>query len=227
MACAVKPVAVKDGFLFNTDGCSINGSFLPPSKTDGYCFVLLHGLGSDHHEWKKFSEALETAGWGHLAYDARGHGGSTADKDGNPVSYRYFINEWSKMAADLGNAVKFLKRNRIDEGRIIIVGASLGANVALNYCAGNPAIPLLVLLSPGIQYASVRTPEVMEEYGDRGLIISASPQDAYAYRSSKMLMNRVKGKDKALFIDGEGSLHGAGILNAEKIKLLINHIGNF
>ena len=225
-ACAVKPADVEDGFLFDADGCRINGSFLPPSKPDGYCFILLHGLGSDHKEWKEFSRTLEAAGWGYLAYDARGHGGSSADKKGNPVSYRYFINEWSKMVPDLGLAVKFLKRNRISDRRIIVVGASLGANVALSYCAGNPAIPILVMLSPGIEYATIRTPEAINEYGDRRLVISASPQDTYAYRSSKLLMNKVSNRNKTLFIEGEGALHGAGILTTEKIELLLRYLGS-
>jgi len=216
--CAVKPAVISGGFLFDVDGCSIYGSFTPPVKPGGSCFILLHGLGSSQDEWDNFCKALKAKGYGCLSYDARGHGKSSADKKGNPVDYRYFINEWRRMVTDLGAAVKFLGKNNTDRANIIIVGASLGANVALNYCAEDSSITQLVLLSPGIEYAGIRTPEVISRYAGR-LIISASPEDRYAYRSGKILG---RNSSKAFFIEGDGALHGANILKEEKIKELLN-----
>lgn len=220
-ACAVKPAAIKDGFLFDVAGCRFYGSFTPPVKPGGSCFILLHGLGSNHNEWDGFRKALKAKGYGCLSYDARGHGKSSADKKGNPVNYRYFINEWRGMAADLGAAVEFLEKNNTGRADIIIAGASLGANIALNYCAGEPSITQLVLLSPGIEYAGIRTPEVISRYAGR-LIISASPEDRYAYQSSKILEKAFKGN--GFFIEGDGAFHGAGILTVEKIKELLDCI---
>jgi pimeloyl-ACP methyl ester carboxylesterase len=235
--CFRNPEAVNDGYLFNVQGCRIYGSFIPPPNVllcktihgglppqEGKgkdCFILLHGLGSNHYEWQKLCDALTTRGYGYLAYDVRGHGKSIEDKDGNPVNYKYFTNDWQKMTGDLGRGVKFLKSRGIREKNIIIIGASLGANIALNYYVAHPGISLPVLLSPGMEYARIEIGRAIENYGYKALIVMASPGDTYAWNSSVSIVHSVHG---AVFISGEGALHGANMLTDEKIKSLIDNI---
>jgi len=219
-----KPVS--DGFLFDVDGCRIYGSFLPPVEPDKYCFILLHGLGSSHREWEYFCNCLKSRKFGYLAIDERGHGKSVYDAGGNAVDYRKFkLYDWQKLIADMRLAVKYLNRHGIRDENIIIVGASIGANISINYCAWDNRINCAVLLSPGQEYAGIKINKAIYEYGSRRLVIAASPLDPYAYMSMKMIASKLPAKKDLYVIEGEGDSHGAKLLNEKKIKELFEILG--
>lgn len=156
---------------------------------------MLHGLSSSKEEWKPLMLELEKIQWGYLAYDARGHGESSVKKgaDGEPVGYRYFGppkrgSPWERMINDLGAAVYFLTHERSgDPNRIYVAGASLGANVTLNYAAltGKPAG--IILLSPGLDYRGVKTGSAIKKVGKLAVLIVAHPNDHYSFESSQKL----------------------------------------
>ena len=220
----------KDARFTTRDGVILTGDFFPPSRKEKVTFILLHGLGSSRREWDDFTERLRKRGYGCLAYDLRGHGESTKKEYGKEVDYRKFLrpgplSEWSLMVEDLGQAVKYLKRKGIRKQRIGLMGASLGANIALLYTSKERTLPLTVLLSPGWNYAGLDTTLAIREYGVRPLALVASPKDSYAYQTS-VLMHRIVSQNNpgAVFLKGKGGEHGVQMLKGRLKEQLLKWI---
>jgi len=200
------------------DGVVIKANFKKP-QNNKTTFILLHGLGSSKNEWQSFADKLQKYGYGFFAYDARGHGESTFYTNKGPIDYRTFGysgdgSNWSKMPSDLASTLDYLKTNlSIKPSKVGIMGASLGANVALIFAADNKIIQQIVLLSPGLNYAGVKTEQSIESFNKRPIFIAASPGDTYAYNSSQILYSKIKQNKNAVFQNGSASLHGVAMFN--------------
>ena len=190
-----KPAAVS---LVAADGRRLAAVYAPPSKGKGMV-VCLHGLGAQKEEWAPLLARLEKEGWGYLAYDARGHGDSsqTRSAEGYPDEWRRFGppgrgSPWRKMIDDAGAAVAFLAKSDVPRTSVVLAGASLGANVALNYAALSSGIGGAVLLSPGLNYQGIETLAVAERAGALPVLLVASRADGYAFQSAKALASRLE-----------------------------------
>ena len=92
------------------------------------------------------------------------------------------------MMADVKAARAFLAtRREVVPNRIGIAGASIGANLAILFAAGDPTVRSLVLLSPGIDYRGLRPEAAMKKYGDRPALLVASQEDNYSTNSARQL----------------------------------------
>ncbi len=109
---------------------------LPNTQEESYpAIILIHQGGSSHKEWLELPifNALLKEGYALLAYDVRLHGES--GKDGE---FSDLFNNPKRAPLDLLAAIKFLKQDkRIDNNRIGIIGASIGANLACVAAASN------------------------------------------------------------------------------------------
>jgi pimeloyl-ACP methyl ester carboxylesterase len=103
-------VPAGDGWLAGTD------------TGTGEPIVLLHGLASTHRWWDLVAQRLP--GFRVVRFDQRGHGGSSATRDGYDIGH---------LAAD---ALAVL--DALDLGRAVLAGHSLGAAVALRVAAARP-----------------------------------------------------------------------------------------
>jgi alpha-beta hydrolase superfamily lysophospholipase len=141
-------------------------------------------LGRSREDWRVVADRLADAGIHALSIDFRGHGGSSVGPpaaDGGP--------DLSRMALDVKAAAVFLA-SRTDlaiPSAIGIAGASLGANVAIISAAADESIKSLALLSPSLDYRSLRAEAPMRKYGARPALIVAGTNDPYAMRSEKEL----------------------------------------
>lgn len=177
------------------DGLMLAATYCPPVGGHGV-LLMLHGLDSNRSEWGVFSAAAQAAGWGTLAYDARGHGETVS---GKAKGFRAFGpavpgSQWDRMPDDLDAAVRFLNGKGIKTHDVSILGASLGANVAVKYCARGGETRALVLMSPGLNYAEFRPDNDFPSVKAPRLII-VSPADRYAYASSVKLASLAPGTD--------------------------------
>ena len=185
--------------LRTEDGVHIKGTYYRPPASHAPGIVLLHMLGRNRKDWDAFARQLQAAGYGVLAIDLRGHGESEGQR------------EWQKMTQDAASAVAFIRsRPEIDPDRIALIGASIGANIAINYAANDPGIQGVALLSPGMDYHGVTTPEAVEAYGKRPLFLAASSEDTYAYGSVQELGKLAQGRVQLILFDGQG--HGTQML---------------
>lgn len=134
--------------LLTSDETQIAGIYIPGSLPFGV--VMLHMLPTDKSSYDMIAQKLNIAGYHTLAIDLRGHGESGGGE------YQNFTDEQhQKSIFDVMAAVDYLHRQ--DEHiKIGLMGASIGANLAMQYAAANQT-EFLVLLSPGLNYHGVET----------------------------------------------------------------------
>lgn len=203
------------------DGMTLVGELhLPPGNPEGATvqkaplLVLLHRRSGDRGDWKGLIPRLVKAGYAVFAIDLRGHGESIL-RHGAKVSFRGFSHkEYAKMPGDLGLMLQAPApfQDRVDLEKVGVIGASIGANVALVAAAQHRQIKALVLLSPGLDYWRIRTEEAMLDYGERPVLILCGEADVYAASSSRLLFALAKGpRNLTLF---PTSAHGTNLLRA-------------
>jgi len=166
--------------------------------------ILLHMLGSDRQVWDEngLANSLVESGYAVLALDMRGHGqtGGTVD--------------WPLVPADLRHVWKhFTSLDTVDPQRTAVVGASIGANLALTTGADQPSIRTVVLLSPGLDYRGVATENPLQQYGQRPILIVASEEDTYAADSARTLADLAQGESQLEIYNGAG--HGTNMFGPQ------------
>jgi uncharacterized protein len=125
------------------DGFRIAALLLQPGRSNGHAVLVCHGLAHNKNSGIRFVQYLLREGYTLLALDFRNHG----DSDGSVTTYGYFEKQ------DLLAAVDFLQSLPGFAGRIGVLGASMGASIALQAAAETDQIHGLVLDSP---FASLR-----------------------------------------------------------------------
>jgi pimeloyl-ACP methyl ester carboxylesterase len=112
-------------FDFESDGLTLVGD-RRPGTTARAPLVFLAGGGQTRHSWDRTAQRLAGAGWETFQLDARGHGDSDWDPDGN-----------YGMEAFVDDLVTFLRRL----GRpAVLVGASLGGITSLTVAGEHPEL---------------------------------------------------------------------------------------
>jgi pimeloyl-ACP methyl ester carboxylesterase len=127
------------------DGVVLSGEQQPGERTP---IVLLHGLTATRRYVVMGSRTLSREGFHVIAYDARGHGRSTAAPD--PRAYDY-----GRLALDLEAVLDTLGLQRA-----VLAGASMGAQTALRLALTRPErVAGLVLITPSFDPAAPRGEE--------------------------------------------------------------------
>lgn len=196
------PTAPEKVTYEGADGLQIAGDLYLPSGQNLPAVMLLHMLGSSRADWVNFAETLADNCYAALAVDMRGHGETGGEAD------------WTKALEDLQRGLQYLEgRPEINGTKTAIVGASIGANMALRTAAVQPEVQTVVLLSPGLDYQGVTTEDALAQYGNRPILIVASEEDSYAADSSQTLASQAQGLTKVQIYQSAG--HGTAMLNNE------------
>ena len=171
---------------FTTDsGLEIAGTIYRPTDREPPWpgVLLLHMIYGQRQDWDAFGKTLAQNGLAALAIDLRGHGETGGEM------------EWELTRLDLDQVWEaFGELPEIDPNRSAVIGASMGANMAVLLGADQPGVRALVLLSPGVNYYQVLTPKPLAEYGERPVLIIASQEDAYAASSAEELLKYARGE---------------------------------
>jgi pimeloyl-ACP methyl ester carboxylesterase len=183
------------------DGLVLRGLFYPgPEKAAGV--LLLHMLGGNKEDWGSLAAALQAAGLAVLAMDMRGHGASGGEPD------------WTAAQDDVRAMLDFLRAQpNVDPERVALVGASIGANLALTGCADHEACRTVVLLSPGLDYHGVTTEDEMPRLGERPVLLVASEDDSYSAQTARTLDGLAQGEHELEMYESAG--HGTAMFNVE------------
>ena len=120
--------------LVATDGVRLEGSYWPGHRTSSPAILLLHGINSSRASFTRHALWLNGLGYGVLAIDFRGHGGSAAV----PRSFGLY------EARDVAAGLAFL-RSGTPNRRVGLIGTSLGGAAALLDDHGPPAVQAMVL----------------------------------------------------------------------------------
>jgi alpha-beta hydrolase superfamily lysophospholipase len=188
----------------STDGTPLVGTFYEPSTKPAAAVVLVHMLGRSRDDWNAVAERLEAAGMMVIAIDLRGHGRSA----GSSVALLPMVDD---VRAALGWVTT---RPGVRPDAVAIVGASLGANLAVLAAADEPAVRTLALLSPSQDYRGLRIDSAaMKKIADRRVWLVGSTQDPYALRTMKELVSSGAGvREQRL---SGAAAHGTNLLSAD------------
>src|SRR5258708_9487467 len=100
-----------------------------PAASPRATVVLLHGVADNRASWRAAIERFTAAGFETIAYDSRAHGASTGDA----CTYGFFEKQDLRRVLDA-----------VDARRVVLVGTSLGAAIALQEAADDPRIGAVI-----------------------------------------------------------------------------------
>ena len=183
--------------LTTADGARLSAVWgQPQGATDGVVFV--HMAGHTREEWSSLADKVYRQGVAVLAIDLRGHGASLNGAAPGSMTDA----DYAKMTADVAAGVAYLRGKGV--ARVSLVGAELGANLAINVAASDPAIGAVVLLSPGQVVKGVPATDATRAYGARPLLLVASNDDAYSARTIGALAAVAVAEDPIKLYDTAG-----------------------
>ncbi len=137
------------------DGVSLAAWWVP--ARNGAAVVLLHGAGDTRSDVLDQAAVLARAGYGVLMYDARGHGRSS----GIGMDFGWYGER------DTAAAVDYLARQPgVTDGRIGLLGLSMGGEVAVGAAGEDPRIRAVV--AEGVTARVAADKVFLDHYGLRG-----------------------------------------------------------
>lgn len=173
--------------------------------------LLLHILPGNRGDFNEFAEFLWQKGYNVLNIDERGHGDSEAWSSETGSWQEFTQADYDRMIYDVEAAAQWLK-DRVSDAELVVIGGSIGANLALLY--GAKAQPkVVVAFSPGLDYHGIKT-EIASRNFRQNLLIVASRDDTYSFESSEKLFEISKASHKE-FIRYEDAGHGTRMFDAE------------
>lgn len=164
--------------LATTDGIRLAADWYAVPQPRGWA-LLLHMMPATKDSYAGLAGALAERGIASLAFDQRGHGGS----DGGPKGYEAFTDaQQQAKRLDVDAGIAYLGGQGMVPERLVVVGASIGANLALQYLAEHPDVPAAVLLSPGMDYRGVFLAPLAAHIAphQRVLLAAGGSDDAYS-----------------------------------------------
>lgn len=161
--------------LTASDGVKIAYNYYEPEgKPPDKFFVLIHMMPAAKESWKEFAELAKTKGHASIAIDLRGHGQSA----GGPDGYKNFSDAQHQASIkDVEAAVKFVLDKGVKPEKITLAGASIGANLALQYLAEHPEIKKGALLSPGLDYRGIKGDDLIRKLHEGQKVWLAAADD--------------------------------------------------
>jgi alpha-beta hydrolase superfamily lysophospholipase len=185
------------------DGTSLAATFYEPSTNPAPGVVLVHMLGRSRDDWNAVADRMEEAGMMVVSLDLRGHGRS----GGSSATL-------APMVDDVRAAIAWLSaRSGVRPGAVAVVGASLGANLAMLAGSNDPGVRAIALLSPSLDYRGVRIDAAtIKKASDKPLWLAASIKDPYALRTIRDLVSSGGAREQRL---SETLAHGTNLLSAD------------
>ncbi len=203
--------------LITDDDVKIVGNWVTSPTTVGGA-VLLHMFPATKESWGPFQNVLARRGIASLAIDLRGHGESNQTANGRPIDYQKFTDaEHVSSISDVRAAYEWIRGRGLDPEQVAIIGASIGANLAMKYAAEEPRVPAILLLSPGINYHGVNTMDIVDEIAQhQGVWIAASSgDDDESVKASNELLKYLE-VDHKVFKKELNAGHGTKIFEGDE-----------
>ena len=187
------------------DGVALVADFYaaPEETTDAPVIIALHMLNSKRSAYEPIIPGLHAAGYAILNVDLRGHGESGGSRD------------WEAAIADIADWLDWLNTERqLYENGLAIMGASIGANVAIITCAESQICQGAIALSPGLDYRGVR-PEtaLVDGLADRSALLVAAQQDSSSATAIRQMFLNAQGALTARLVRGRA--HGTRLFDSD------------
>ncbi len=138
--------------------------------------LLLHGVNGSKAQWNPLIPALLDQGYSVLAVDLRGFG-----ETGGQIN-------WKRAEADVATMLSWLRGiPSINGDEIAIMGASIGANLALRGCANDDKCRVAIALSPGVEFYGITTDDAIQKMGKKAVLLVAGQIDTASAQGVKKL----------------------------------------
>jgi alpha-beta hydrolase superfamily lysophospholipase len=215
---------IKKISLITKDGMKIAANLYSVEKPLDW-FVLSHMMPATKESYKDLATKLQNDGYESITIDLRGHG----ESDDGPEGFFYFKDEeHQKSILDLEAAANYLiKERKATPNKISFIGASIGANLSLQYITNPPAggseFQTAILLSPGLNYRGIKTEPMAKNIksGQNVFFVSAADDGPNAEENKILYELTPDTANKKIQIYKTGG-HGTDILkNQQELYNLI------
>lgn len=209
------------------DGPKISADFYDASEPKSW-LLLVHMMPAVKESWGEFVKEMQKFGYASLAIDLRGHG----ESEGGPDGYQKFSDtEHRASIQDLEAGWEFLKSKGAIPEKSAVIGASIGANLGLQFLATHPEISGGVLLSPG-NYKGMNSAQLVKKLSENQKIIFVASKLDERSGGNNVEDNRryydlasQVGNRHLIIFDGAG--HGTDLFLLEKEYNLTEAIKKF
>jgi len=197
------------------DGVRLRATYRKAEGETKRAALLLHMLGGSRKDWKPLESLLLEKGISTFALDFRGHGESVTKADGSAIDHTAFDDRtWPLIAKDVAPALQFLESQGFKRQEITLIGASIGANVAVINVSREAQLRSAVLLSPGMNYRQIRIEDAVREWNSRPLLVIAAEDDAYSAGAAGKIREILASKESVKVEVYPGhSAHGTRMLD--------------
>lgn len=166
--------------LVTSDNKNIIANLYAVKNPRGW-IILSHMMPATKESWEPFVLELQKIGYESLAIDLRGHG----ESDGGPDGFSKFSDREHRASInDLESAWEFMKSRGAKAEKTVVIGASIGANLSLEFLTMHSDLAGGILLSPG-NYKGIDS---------LGLVKELDPEQKMLFVASK-LDNRTAGNN--------------------------------
>ncbi len=179
--------------LKTTDGVTLSAD---ASGNGTHGVVLLHADDGDRKVWSELAETLAKSDCTVVAVDLRGHGASKGTLD--DAAY-------PKMVEDARAAITYLEGKGVKD--LHIVGAELGANLALAATAAIDDVDTVTLMSPALSAKGLKVSAALGGIGRRPVLAVASRDDASGARAAQLIHDKATGPKHLAIYDGSAKGH--------------------
>jgi alpha-beta hydrolase superfamily lysophospholipase len=194
--------------LTTEDQKNIAANFYPATTNDSGV-VLVHQMDKSKESYNDLAPKLVAAGFNAIAIDLRGHGESWGDTS------KFTDTDYNNMILDVKTAVQFLK-SRNPDMKINLIGASIGANIVLQY-PDIEKVASIIALSPGINFHEVKPESTVKNNSSVPILLIATDKDTYSRDSVAQFFNDSPlSNDKKEMIIYDGNNHGTNMFTANK-----------
>lgn len=170
--------------------------FAREGGTGTHGVLLIHDAGRTSNDWELIRAKLAARGYRVLSLDLRGHGESATILDATEP-------DWASMNDDLKAGAARL--TRAGAKKITVIGAGLGANLALAYAASGAPVHSLILLSPGLNIKGHRPSQSIEAAAAHPMLIAAGQGDTRSVNAMRYLYNQASGPKQTVTLPGRAS----------------------
>lgn len=228
---------MKNILLTTQDGVKIAANLYFVEKPTEW-LILSHMMPATKESWQDFAKIAQEKGYESIAIDLRGHGESRLRAQTNAdltqtnaeeLNFLDFSNtEHQKSILDIQAAVDYLiKERKATPEKIIFIGASIGANLSLQYIIEHPEYKTAILPSPGLNYRGIKTEPMAKKLqtGQNVFFISAIDDGNNAKENQELFDLTPNNVNKKIQIYKTGG-HGTNILKnqPELTNLIFNFI---